>query len=82
MDQINIPQRNQQKDCTSFIELINNKATNEFTPKITNENNKENSQNLSSIQNNKSSTNKNSKEKKKSNRYYQVRNLLFKIYNI
>ena len=82
MAQIIIPERNQRKDCTSFIELINNKKTNELIPKVTNENNKEKSQNLPSIQNNENNSNKNSKEKKKTNRYYQVRNILIKIYNI
>lgn len=75
MVQINIPERYQLKDCTSFLELINNNKTNELKPKITNENNKEISQNLSSTQNNENNSNKNSKEKKKTNRYYQVRYL-------
>ena len=82
MVQINIPQTNKCKDCTSFLELKINQTSNEFTQKLNNENNKENSSNLYLTHSNKSNSNNKSKEKKKSNRYYQVRNLLFNIYNI
>ena len=74
MVQINSPQRNQQKDSTSFIELDKNEITNEFTQSFSSENSKENSPNLSLNQNNKRNSINNSKKKKKSIRYYQVRN--------